>query len=180
LFPRISSLLDAHGCPVAAIDCFATAAGPGSFTGVRIGLAAMKGLAEASASPAVAVSNLQALAYFGQGPLRAVVADARRGQVYAALYDDRLRLLGGEVVCAFQDWLASLPQDDLEFIAVDFSPFQPVLAGTRFSALPVRQAPRALAAAIGVIAYTRWRNGEASDPAAIDANYVRRSDAELL
>lgn len=180
LFQRVRGLLDAWNRRLDEIDCFAAAAGPGSFTGVRVGLAAMKGLAEAASKPAVAVSNLQALASFGCGPLRAAVADARRGQVYGAVYDERLRLIGDESVRAFPDWLVSLPEGDLEFVSADFSPFQPAIAGTKFAAIPVRQAPRALAAAIGGIAFHRWRAGEAVDPAAIDANYVRRSDAELL
>ena len=63
---------------------------------------------------------------------------------------------------------------------MDFSPFAPALGGTRFAAAPVTIAPRALAAAMGQIACDRLRAGEAADPAALDANYVRRSDAELF
>ncbi|HLJ15713.1 MAG TPA: tRNA (adenosine(37)-N6)-threonylcarbamoyltransferase complex dimerization subunit type 1 TsaB [Bryobacteraceae bacterium] len=180
LFPRLQQLLEAHGWNIAEIDCFAAAAGPGSFTGVRVGLAAMKGLAEAASKPVVAASNLQALAVFGTAQLRAVLADARRGQIYGAVYDNELRLIQEEIVSAFPDWLLTLPEGDLEFIATDFAPFQPALTGTRFATTPVRQAPRALAAAIGQIAHALYRRGEALDPATIDANYVRRSDAELF
>ena len=67
------------------IDCFAAASGPGSFTGVRVGLAAVKGLAEALGKPAVGISNLRALSLFGKAALRAVVLDARRGEVYGAV-----------------------------------------------------------------------------------------------
>ncbi len=69
------------------VDCFAAASGPGSFTGVRVGLACVKGLAEALGKPAVAVSNLRAIASFGTAPWRAVVLDARRGEIYGAVYD---------------------------------------------------------------------------------------------
>ena len=79
LFDRIAALLERAGTTAAAIDCFASASGPGSFTGVRIGLTAAKGLAEAAGRPVVAVSNLRTLAYFGIGPLRATLIDARRG-----------------------------------------------------------------------------------------------------
>lgn len=180
LFPRVQQILEGHDCEVGDIDCFAAAAGPGAFTGVRIGLAAIKGLSEAASKPAVAVSNLQALASFGEASLRAAVTDARRGQVYGAVYDRQLRLVGEEVVRTFPEWLVSLPEGDLEFVAADFTPFQAAIAGTRFAAVRVRNAPRALAAAIGRIAHGRWARGEALDPAAIGANYVRRSDAELL
>ena len=180
LYGHLSRLLDRHDCRVQDIDCFAAASGPGSFTGVRIGLACMKGLAEALAKPVVAVSNLQALAAFGTAPLRATVLDARRGEIYGAVYDADLNPVAPEIVMKFPLWLESLPTSSLEFISTDFSPFHPALAGTRFACAPVIEAPRALAGAIGRIAFTRFHAGLAGDPAQVDANYVRRSDAELL
>ena len=180
LYGHLGQLLARHGVTPAAIDCFAAASGPGSFTGVRVGLACVKGLAEAVGKPAAGVSNLEAMATFGTGPLRAVVMDARRGEVYGAVYDASGRVVAPEVVVKFPVWLETLPEG-IEFIATDFSPFRPGLAGTRFQdAAPVVTAPRALAAAIARIAVARWLRGEACDPAALDANYVRRSDAELF
>ena len=179
LFGQLDRLLERHRLTPGALDCFAAAAGPGSFTGVRIGLACVKGLAEAAMRPAVAVSNLQAIAAFGAGPLRAVVMDARRGEIYGAVYDSRLRSVCDEVVTKFPAWLSTLPAG-VEFVSTDFQPFHAGLPGTRFASAPVITAPRALAAAIGRIAYARLQAGEAADPAALDANYVRRSDAEQM
>ncbi len=176
LFQHLRTLLDRAGWSVGDVDCFAAASGPGSFTGVRVGLAAVKGLAEATGKRVVAVSNLQAVASFGTAALRAVVLDARRGQIYGAVYDASLRQVAPEVVTRFPEWLASLPEGDLEFVSTDFTPFRPALAGTRFENARVTEAPRALAGAIARIAANR----EPADPAAIDANYVRRSDAELF
>jgi tRNA threonylcarbamoyladenosine biosynthesis protein TsaB len=65
VFGEIRALLNRHDCPLSAIECFATATGPGSFTGVRVGITCIKGLAEATGRPVVGVSNLQALAMFG-------------------------------------------------------------------------------------------------------------------
>ena len=162
------------------MDCFAAASGPGSFTGVRIGLASIKGLAEATGKPAVAVSNLAAMARYGSAALRAVVLDARRGEVYGAVYDACGAVVAAETVMPFTAWLRTLPEGEIEFVATDFSPFAAALEGTRFAGAVVTTVPRALAAAVGRIAYERWRAGHAADPAAIDANYVRRSDAELF
>ena len=158
LFAEIERLLSRHGIGLDRLDGFAAASGPGSFTGVRIGLTAVKGLAEASGRKVVAVSNLEALASFGTRELRATVLDARRGEVYGAVYNAALELVREEVVMKREAWLASLPQGDLELI----------------------DAPRALAGAIGRIAALRFARGAAQDPAEIDANYVRRSDAELM
>jgi tRNA threonylcarbamoyladenosine biosynthesis protein TsaB len=176
LYSHLAELLARHGLKPAAIDCFAAASGPGSFTGVRVGLACVKGLAEALGKPAVAVSNLQALATFGTAPLRAVVMDARRGEIYGAVYDAAARLVSPEVVAPFAAWVETLPAGDLEFVSPDCAPFQAALAGTRFEHAPIRTAPRALAAAVARLA----ARAEPLDPAALDANYVRRSDAELL
>jgi tRNA threonylcarbamoyladenosine biosynthesis protein TsaB len=176
LFQRIEQLLARHQLNVNQIGCFAAASGPGSFTGVRVGLAAVKGLADATGRRVVAVSNLKALAFFGTAPLRATVLDARRGEVYGAVYNDRLEIVAPEVVMKFPAWAATLPSNGYEFIASDFSPFLPSVDPK----IPVVTAPRALAAAIGRIASVEFHEGRAADPAAIDANYVRRSDAELF
>jgi tRNA threonylcarbamoyladenosine biosynthesis protein TsaB len=180
LFMRMAELLDRRGRKIQEMDCFAAASGPGSFTGVRIGLACVKGLAEAAGRPVAAVSNLEALALFGTGPLRAVVMDARRGEVYGAVYNQRGEAILPETVMPFTAWLRSLPEGDIEFVSMDFSPFAAALAGTRFERAGLATAPRALAGAVGRIACLRLRAGLAGDPAAIDANYVRRSDAELF
>ena len=179
LFGHLERLLAAHGWRIAEIDCFAAAAGPGSFTGVRVGLAAVKGLAEALGKRALGVSNLQAVASFGSAPLRAVVLDARRGEIYGAVYDAELELVAPEVVNKFQDWLVTLPEGDLQFVSTNPEAFEPALAGTRFAGVRVVRAPRALAGAVARIAARRLAAGEAGDPAALDANYVRRADAEL-
>ena len=172
LFGEIERLLARHGLGIEQVDAFASASGPGSFTGVRVGLTAVKGLAEAAGRKVAAVSNLEALAWYGSRPLRAAVLDARRGEVYGGVYDAGLRLVQGEVVAKLEDWLAGLPAGDLEIVTHGLR-----LEGeTR----PVLETPRSLAGSIGHIAFDRLGRGEVLDPAEIDANYVRRSDAELL
>ena len=176
LYVHLEQFLARHSVALSDIHCFAATAGPGSFTGVRVGLAAVKGLAEATRRKVVAVSNLQAIAWHGSAALRAVCIDARRGDVYGAVYNANLELVGVETVGKFPAWLATLPARGFEFVSTDFTPFQHLVD----PAIPVVIAPRALAAATGAIAWRKFTSGEASDPAAIDANYVRRSDAELL
>jgi len=178
IFPVIQTLIDIAGVRFAEIDCFAAAKGPGSFTGVRVALAAAKGLAEALGKPAAGISNLRALSSFGNLPVRAALADARRGDVYSAVYSSELTLLRPESVSKFPEWLESLdlPVDQFIFEAGS-SGHQSALPGTRFEAGSVIEAPPHLAAAI---AYCAELDGPArwTDPAALDASYVRRSDAE--
>ena len=171
LYGHLTDFLARNHVGVAGISCFASAAGPGSFTGVRVGLAAVKGLAEAAGKPATAVSNLQALAAFGEMPLRATLLDARRGDIFGAVYNAKLEIVRPEVVMQLESWLETLPAENIEFISTEIE---------KFACAPRRLAPTALAGAIGQIAWQRQRKGEVGDPALLDANYVRRSDAELF
>jgi tRNA threonylcarbamoyladenosine biosynthesis protein TsaB len=167
LYDALAGLLDRNGVKLADIDCFAAASGPGSFTGVRVGLAAIKGLAAALGKPAVAVSNLEAIASFGTAPLRAPVIDARRGEIYGAVYSAEGAPIQPEVVTKLDAWLTTVPSG-AQFVSPLFPEGVPLE--------PRVPAPRELAAAIARIAERR----EWQDPAALDANYVRRSDAELF
>ncbi len=91
----IGDLLERHGLTVADVDLYAVAAGPGSFTGLRVGIATIQGLALAHARPVVPVSALVALAHGAMissgGPVQdteliAACMDAQRGEVFSALY----------------------------------------------------------------------------------------------
>ena len=89
LLPMIDALLQNSETPLDSIDCFACSVGPGSFTGIRIGIAAIKGLCDGTGKKAIAVSTLEGLArnLAGQNVLACAVMDARCNQVYTALFD---------------------------------------------------------------------------------------------
>jgi tRNA threonylcarbamoyladenosine biosynthesis protein TsaB len=178
LIGSIERLLAAHGWSAGDVDCYAAANGPGSFTGMRIALAAAKGLAASFERPLVGVSNLLAVAWYGTGPKRAAVLDARRGEIYGGLYGAGLEKLADEVVMPFRQFLDWLPRDGVEIVAQDFTPLRTALDLSAFANFTCRPAPRALAAAVARIAAKRYAAGLAVDPALVDANYVRRSDAE--
>lgn len=158
LFGEIDALLKRRGVALADIDLYAAASGPGSFTGVRVGLSAIKGLAEVLGKRVVAVSNLEALAEFGASDARAVTIDAHRGEVFAAVYDAAGNQIVPEVVLPLERFRETVGDREVEWI----------------------DTPRPLAGAIARIAIRKAKAGLAQDPAAIEANYVRRSDAELL
>lgn len=153
IYEMIRSVLDQSAIALHQVDCFATAIGPGSFTGVRICVAAAKGLAEATSKPVAGISNLRALATFGSAPFRCPIIDARRGQIYSAVYDASLAIVSPEVLTT-QAELVTSPEVEL------------------MTAAPPLAAAIALCAELDGPA--QWL-----DPAALDANYVRRADAEL-
>lgn len=172
LFDEINALLQDQKTTLKNIDCFASAKGPGTFTGVRVGLAAIKGLAYALSKPICAISNLEAIASYGSAPVRAPFLDARRGDIFGALFDSQLNALTEEIVTPLPNWLASLPAE-VELLTTDRAVLD--LPGRSVTAVGHR-----LAGAIGLLAAQRLSQGLEESAAAIDANYVRRADAELF
>lgn len=192
LFRQLEFLLAELHLQISQFDVFAVAAGPGSFTGLRVGIAAAKGWAEVFGKLIVAVSGLEAVA--AQMPasdgLVASVVDARRGQIYAGLYRRSpagLSREGDEEVCTANEFLAGLPARlngrALRFISPTPEVIESALAESSFSGSApqaVLPASPVLAPAIGAIAFERAQRGEFTDALHLDANYIRRSDAELL
>ncbi len=91
IMPAVNACMSASGLRCDQVDCFAAVAGPGSFTGVRIGVCAVKGLAHAWNVPCARIDALEALAmnYSGFDGIACPILDARRGQVYCAAFDMR-------------------------------------------------------------------------------------------
>jgi len=182
IYQEIEALLARHGVRLAELDCYAAASGPGSFNGIRVGLSVVKSLAEAHQKQVVPVSNLMAMAFAAEGRYRAPVMDARRGQVFAAVYDESLRVVTPEVAMPWDDFLALVGEREMTFVTTDAGLFEPA------GAAPLDRNARAgwrrvtvsalLAAPIALIAAARQRQGLALAPEAVDANYVRRADAK--
>ena len=116
IMPAVDAALEGAGLRCGDVDVFVAVAGPGSFTGVRIGVCAAKGLAHAVGKPCAAVHALEALAmnFYGFDGLCCPILDARRGQVYCAAFD----MAGGmprraldDAALPLADYLATLPED---------------------------------------------------------------------
>ncbi len=189
LFRHVRLLLDDLKLGLEQFDLFAVAAGPGSFTGLRVGLAAVKGWAEAYAKPVASVSALEAVAAEARAGERFLVPiiDARRGQIYAGLYERAGRGLerrSEEVVMApeeFFGWLArEIPGQTLTFVTPTPEVISGPLGRSQLRGSAVEFVPSVLAPRIGWLGLARARSGELTDALRLDANYIRRSDAELL
>jgi tRNA threonylcarbamoyladenosine biosynthesis protein TsaB len=176
---ELAALLEREGLALADIDAYAVATGPGSFTGLRVGIATMQGLAMAVGKPLFGVSALDALARIAGTSRVATWVDAWRGEVYAALYEN-----GREVelptVTRPERLLGRLTDGETVFTGDGAALYRDVIHSTlgdraRFSE-PI--APL-LAGAIGEIASVSWQAGHRPPPAAIRPLYVRRPDAEL-
>ena len=179
LYQEVRDLLQRNDIELRDVDCYAGATGPGSFTGIRIGLTAVKALAEVHGKQVVGVSNLHAIASCASGRYRAPVMDARRGDVYAAVYDEQLRVVVPEVVTGWPKFLELLDGREVTFATVNASLFAEDGAAPLSEQLSRLVVAEPLAGAVARLAMVECRQGRGIDPEALDANYIRRPDAEL-
>ena len=183
--PRdLMTLLDHGSTKLGDVDAFAVAIGPGSFTGLRIGIATMQGLAFAAGKPLLGVSALDALARVGEpeasGQRIATWVDAWRGEVYAALYDG-VREIEAPVVATPDDILSRLRGTPSFLIGDGARTYQDKIREAmgedgRIAAQPTPLLAGIIATLGGVLASA----GAYAPPHAIRPLYVRRTDAELV
>jgi tRNA threonylcarbamoyladenosine biosynthesis protein TsaB len=176
LVPQISSLLTRHGLGKQDIGAFAVASGPGSFTGLRVGLAAIKALAEILGKPIAAVSRLEAVARCGHSRGKVIAAlDAGRGEIYAGEYDveDSVRMHSerlvsrAEFLVEAREWTVKTP---------DLS----IADAARRAGLTVEEVTRPGSEGIARLGWERIVARETVSPEDLEANYIRRSDAEIF
>ncbi len=167
LLPAITEVLQELSLTPSDIGAFAVTSGPGSFTGVRIGLAAVKGLAEALQKPVVAISRLALLASRAQGNVEAWI-DAGRGDVFRGCYCDGNLL--DEAMLHGADAAAALPVGADALVMEE----QLLRLHPRLRLVPEVSALDMLPLTVAAAAA-----GNFADTALLDANYLRVPDAEL-
>jgi tRNA threonylcarbamoyladenosine biosynthesis protein TsaB len=191
LLPAVSKVLAGAGLRMAEVDAYTVAAGPGSFTGVRVGLTTVKAWSEVYGKRIAAVSRMEVVAAQATGgrPIVAAFADAQRGQVFGAVFRRNgtgLQRMGDEMVIApgkFVEAAAELAKGEgIAWVSKD--------AGCvlRDAAWKMRErrgekveiVSTVLAPTIGRIGWTQLVAGRNTDALTLDANYVRRSDAEIF
>ena len=179
-------LLEAHGLRVADVDLFAVAAGPGSFTGLRIGIATQQGLALANNRPLICVSALDAIdhAIRAEGDADRndveVVAwiDAQRGQVFAARYRGEA-LIEGPLVDTPATLLKDLPPQPQRTFAGDGALAYESLIRASFPRAIIFPTAPLLSPSVAALAEEYLQQYGPMPPDALRPIYVRRSDAEL-
>lgn len=186
VLPMIKTALESLHMSVSDIDMFAVTAGPGSFTGVRIGISEIKGLAFASGKPCIGVSTLASLAYnlrtLSEDCILCPVMDARRNQLYNALF----RLENGVLTRLCEDRLISLAELSVALAAYD----KPIYAaGDGYlilkKAVIIEETPRLLipqsgysTALLALDIYEKAEDKSIFGDAALLPVYLRASQAE--
>ena len=184
LWIEIQLLLDSSGLAIGEVDLFAVCVGPGGFTGLRVGLAAMKGLAAAAHKPIVGVTSLEVLA-FAAGPAPAVCAmmAAYKGDLYSQLFsfdDEGLPVPANTpIISTLEEALARMYDlTPVVFAGFDAGPVIETLAPVQgsWTAAPP---PDCLAEPIARLARVKFARGEVDTPESIRACYVRQAEAEI-
>lgn len=185
LIPAIDDILSRTGVVIEEIDAFAAVIGPGAFTGLRVGVSTVKGLAQATGKPVIPVSSLKTLAMQAHDhdlPV-CVMLDARKGEVYSALFQWRNgfpELLEPEQVASPEAVLESIHGNTV-FIGDGCRAYRTLIvrhcAGRARFVSWVSNPLRASSAA--VLALDLFRNGESVSPLELTPVYIRLSEAEL-
>jgi tRNA threonylcarbamoyladenosine biosynthesis protein TsaB len=185
LLPAIATLMAETHIGWEDVDAVAVSSGPGSFTGLRIGMSTAKGLVMAAGKALVSVPTLDGLAsqFAFADPLICPVLDARKKEVYAAFF--RCTEMG--IVRRQSDYMALAPEDLAAMIGEEtifvgdgiLTCCEMIKKLGDLALIPpaVLHFPRA--AAIGMLAVAKWKQGELLEPAAAVPLYVRASDAEI-
>jgi tRNA threonylcarbamoyladenosine biosynthesis protein TsaB len=179
LIATIKELGATTGLGLPSLAAIAVVNGPGSFTGVRVGLSAAKGLCEAVNLPLIAISRLAVLAHLAQSPLCATVhaiLDAGRGEFYSGVYMDGICL--GEALLTGDELLAAVAatrgQTADRVVACEATVAQSLaILNPQLLAEPT-------AADALPLALLRLQGQDFDDVATIDANYLRRTDAQIF
>ena len=185
LVPQIAALLDRHGLDKHRLCGFVAASGPGSFTGLRVGLAAIKALAEILEKPIAALSVLFGMARTCHDGHVFTILDAGRGEWYVGEYDLTVIATNSR-----HEWLGT-PEElngvlettsDCKIVVAEEHIQSQVesLAAVKQHRFSVRRMPRPSSAEIGSLGIKAIRFGETVTPEELDANYLRRSDAEIF
>jgi tRNA threonylcarbamoyladenosine biosynthesis protein TsaB len=180
LLPRIAEALQQNNLTKNDVDGFVVVSGPGSFTGLRVGLSTVKGLCEVLRKPLATVSMLEALVltHGRAGESALAVLDAGRGEIYVGEYrrESSRAILDREYIAKLEEFAAQPPAGSGDLLTVDEKVAERLQAADRnvILVLPVD------AGEIGRIGFRKLLAGETADPVTIDVNYIRRSDAEIF
>ena len=184
LLPMVEAALSALGLTVADVDLFAASSGPGSFTGVRIGVATLKGLAFGGEKPCVEVSTLEALAENLRlcPGLICPVMNARRSQVYTALFrsdGETLQRLMPDCALALEelDGILAAYGEPVRLTGDGYEPAQKGLPSVTLLPVPNRLRHQS-AASVAAVALRQYREGKSTSDTAMAVHYLRPSQAE--
>ena len=182
LMPLIDDLFAKANLSLADISLIACSIGPGSFTGIRIGIASVKAMAEVMNIPVIGVTSLETLAYLNSSPSCYTVSliDAKNNQVYCGIFDASLNKI--------DDYIA----DDINFVIDKLKKYEHItfvgngsllhkdLLNANLSSIQFLERNNQSAFALGKCAFNKWKNNEVLTADTLFPLYLRKSQAERM
>lgn len=187
LFAAIQFLTAQLNLRLNEFDAYAVTTGPGSFAGLRIGVAAVKGLSEMHQKPVIPVSTLEAIAAtaaeLSPSPRIAAILDARRSELYAGIYGvcaGKLKVLEPDRVMKVEPFFASQPEGPCQFAGPDVDRFSSFIIPYSGRGWTFLKTSWFLAPHVALLAARKFGRGEMVSSEQVSIHYIRRSDAELM
>jgi len=174
LVPLIDETLKLTNKKVSEIDLVACDVGPGSFTGIRIGISTAKAIAEVNQIPVVSCTSLEALSYNVEANTICSLIDARNNQVYCGMFDREHKLIKDYMADDINVIIENLPNSEICFVGDGVTIHKELLKGT------VSKDNNIHAQNIGICAYNKYKEGKIETADSIAPMYLRKSQAERM
>lgn len=174
LLPLIDELFKSTNKDVSELNLIACDVGPGSFTGIRIGISTTKAIAEVNKIPVVACTSLEALSYNTQGNIICSLIDARNNQVYCGIFNEKHNLIKDYMADDIKVIIENLPEGDINFVGDGAVLHSNLLKGIVLENNDIH------ASNIGICAYNKYKNGITETADSIVPMYLRKSQAERM
>ena len=174
LVPLIDELFKGTNKNVSKLDLIACDVGPGSFTGIRIGISTVKAIAEVKQIPVVSCTSLETLSYNVNSSLICSLIDARNNQVYCGVFDSNHELIKDYMADDINVIINKLPKEDINFVGDGAVIHKDLLKGEFITDNNIH------ASNIGICAYNKYKKGFVETADAIVPMYLRKSQAERM
>lgn len=174
LVPLLDELFKSTNKNVSELDLIGCDVGPGSFTGIRIGISTTKGIAEVNQIPVVSCTSLEALSYNVGSNIICSLIDARNNQVYCGVFDSNHQLIKDYMADDINVIIENLSYANISFVGDGAKLHEKLLNGT------FAQDNNIHASNIGICAYNKYKKGICETADSIVPMYLRKSQAERM
>lgn len=174
LVPLIDELLKTVNKKVSEIDLIACDVGPGSFTGIRIGISTAKAIAEVNQIPVVSCTSLEGLSYNVEANTICSLIDARNNQVYCGIFDKNHKLIKDYLADDINEILKNLPNNEICFVGDGAILHQELLKGIFSEDNNIHSQN------IGICGFNKYKEGKTETADSIVPMYLRKSQAERM
>lgn len=174
LVPLIDEIFKSTNKDVSELGLIACDVGPGSFTGIRIGISTAKAIAEVNQIPVISCTSLEALSYNATSNIICSLIDARNNQVYCGVFDKEHNLIKDYMADDINSIMENLPEDEICFVGDGAILHEKLLKGIFIQDNDIH------ASNIGICAYNKYKKGDVETADSIIPMYLRKSQAERM